>query len=73
MLFNDDMRNGANDNQDTWQPLSLATERLLPKLKKKKESARQKENGEPDPDQELMERRVRDTLEMENRLRRKMN
>jgi uncharacterized membrane-anchored protein YhcB (DUF1043 family) len=73
MLFNHGMRNGANDNQDTWQPLSLATERLLPKLEKQKESTRQKQDGEHDPDQEPMERRVRDILEMENRLRRKMN
>jgi hypothetical protein len=53
--------------------LSAATERAisqLPKLEKQKESTRQKQDGEHDHDQE---RRVRDILEMENRLRRKMN
>jgi hypothetical protein len=56
--------------------LSAATERAisqLPKLEKQKESTRQKQDGEHDHDQEPMERRVRDILEMENRLRRKMN
>lgn len=72
------MKNANNDNTDTWQPLSLATGRLLAKIDEKQNEqgdgeANRSDHGEqrrPDSAAEI-ERRMRDMLAMENRLRRK--
>jgi hypothetical protein len=77
------MKNACNDNTDTWQPLSLATGRLLVNLNKQteEESGEDRKTSDGDKDKsanrlEYIERRMRDIaaferLFSENGLRRK--
>jgi hypothetical protein len=79
MLFTHGMKEASNDNEPfSFITLSAATERAisqLPKQEKNERDDEQPRQRSPCPDQDRLdaERRVRDILEMENRLRRKMN
>lgn len=66
----------ANDNDDTWQPLSLATRRLLERTEHQEEkdtdgrgSSAQEQQPQRDPDEtrEYVERRLRDLRQFEKR------
>ena len=70
MLHVADMKEGTNDN-DTWQPLSLATRRLLETCEQKKSDCereaqnRRSEEQKKEDEREYIEQRLREIAAFE--------